>query len=368
MSNLLKDRYSTTFFDSFTEILKQIITDFDKEKFLQLIYDNNWERRELKDRMKHISRTLHEFFPAEFAKTVGIIGQIIETLKQQNITGMGLEYMFLPDYIETYGIDAYEYSVECMEFVTPFTSCEFAVRPFIIKYGDRMLNQMQRWSLHENPHVRRLASEGSRPRLPWAMALPELKTNPTPVLPILENLKNDSSAYVRKSVANNLNDISKDHPELVISIAKKWSGLSKETDDIIKHACRTLLKQGNHTVLKHFGHSANANIVISQFFIYTPVVGVGQRLEFSFEVLNNDNKNLNVRLEYGVYYLRNNGQHSKKVFKISERQLNASQKIEIKRHQSFKPITTRRFYPGKHKLSIIINGEERDAEMFELVR
>jgi len=231
-----------------------------------------------------------------------------------------------------------------------------------------MLNQMQRWSRHENHHVRRLASEGSRPRLPWAMALPELKNDPTPILPILENLKNDPSVYVRKSVANSLNDISKDHPELVISIAKKWSGLSKETDDIIKHACRTLLKQGNHTVLKHFGLRANANIVLSNFIIRTPVISVGQGLEFSFEVLNNDNKNLNVRLEYGVYYLRNNGRHSKKVFKISERQLNPSQKVEIKRQQSFKPITTRRFYPGQHQLSIIINGEEKQTRMYDLIK
>lgn len=279
---------------------------------------------------------------------------------------MGLEYMFLPDYIETYGINDYEHSVKCMEFVTRFTSCEFAVRPFIVKYGDRMLDQMQRWSLHENHHVRRLASEGSRPRLPWAIALPKLISDPVPLLPILENLKNDPSDYVRRSVANSLNDISKDHPEIVISIAKKWGGLSKETDDLIKHACRTLLKQGNHTILKHFGVSANSNIVISKFIIHTPFVCVGDGLDFSFEVINKDSKNLNLRIEYGVYYLRNNGRHSKKVFKISERQLHPLQKIEINRKQSFKPITTRRFYPGQHQLSIIINGEEKAIRAFEL--
>ncbi|MGY0037975.1 DNA alkylation repair protein [Pedobacter sp. NJ-S-72] len=133
--------------------------------------------------------------------------------------------------------------------ITQFISCEFAVRPFLAKYGGQMMIRMEKWSLHESHKVRRLASEGSRSRLPWAMAVPGLKKDPSPILPILENLKNDPSEWVRKSVANNLNDISKDHPEIVIAIANRWKGLSKETDAIIKHGCRSLLKQGHAKIL-----------------------------------------------------------------------------------------------------------------------
>ncbi len=120
-------------------------------------------------------------------------------------------------------------------------------------YPDEMLSQMISWSKHENNKVRRLASEGSRPRLPWAMALPSYKNDPSPILPILENLKEDSCEVVRRSVANNLNDIAKDNPDTVIDISKQWKGKSKETDALVKHACRTLLKQGELQILKLFG-------------------------------------------------------------------------------------------------------------------
>ncbi|MDD4372572.1 MAG: DNA alkylation repair protein [Bacteroidales bacterium] len=275
--------------------------------------------------------------------------------------------MFLPDYIEVFGLNDYETSVSLMEYVTQFCSCEFAVRPFIIKYGDRMINQMNQWSLHQNYHVRRIASEGSRPRLPWAIALPDLKQNPNPILPLLDNLKSDPSEYVRRSVANCLNDIAKDNPEIVISIAKQWKGYSKETYALIKHGCRTLLKKGNSEVLKYFGLDDNPNIVVTQFRIERPKIAIGESLEFCFTLQNNGKKTQTVRIEYGIYYLRNNGQHSKKVFKISERMLEPNEKIDIKRRQSFKIITTRKFYVGEQNLSIIINGQEREFIKFELI-
>ncbi len=366
MSSLLKDIYSEDFFDHFSETLGQVIPTFNKGKFIQYIFDKKWDSRELKERMKHTSFVLNKFFPADFSETAEIIERIIENLRQQNVKEASLEYIFLPDYIENYGINDYDTSVRLMEFVTPFTSCEFAVRQFIVKYGDKMLQQMQQWSLHENYHVRRLASEGARPRLPWAIALSQLKKNPAPILPILENLKNDPSDYVRRSVANNLNDISKDNPDIVISIAKKWKGKNKETDAIIKHASRTLLKQGNPDILKHFRLFDNPKIVVDKFNIHTPNVKIGDNLEFSFSIQNTDSKKLNVRIEYGVYYLLNRGQHTKKVFKIAERQLKPAEKIDITRKQSFKIITTRKFYSGHHKLSLIINGQEKKFEKFEL--
>jgi 3-methyladenine DNA glycosylase AlkC len=230
-----------------------------------------------------------------------------------------------------------------------------------------MAKKMYQWSLHENHHVRRLASEGSRPRLPWAIGLPEFKKNPGPLLPILENLKDDPSEYVRRSVANNLNDIAKDNPDITISIAKKWNGQSKETDAIIKHGCRTLLKRGNSEILKHFGLTDNPKIKVTDYKILTSKVNIGGSLEFSFSLHNGSKKRQNIRIEYGLYYLRQNGQLSKKVFKISERQLKPNEKNDIKRRQSFKLITTRTFYTGLHELSIIINGQEKQIAKFRLV-
>lgn len=367
MSYLLKDLYSEAFYNKFSKVLGEVIPNFDKLKFKSSIFTDNWENKELKQRMKHTTFVLHQFLPSDFPKATETIEKIISKIKQNQFTKSSLEFMFFPDFIENYGIDDFETSAKSIEIVTQFTSCEFAVRPFIIKYGEKMVKQMQLWSLHENQHVRRLASEGSRPRLPWAIALPEFKNNPKPIIPILENLKNDSSEYVRRSVANNLNDIAKDNPHEVIQIAKQWKGISKETDSIIKHGCRTLLKQGNLDILTYFDLADNPKIEVSNFKIKERKISIGESLAFSFTIQNNDKKILQVRLEYGIHYLRKNGQISKKVFKISERQLNPNEKIEINRRQSFKIITTRQFYVGEQKLSIIVNGQEREIEKFELI-
>jgi 3-methyladenine DNA glycosylase AlkC len=368
MSYLLKDIYSESFFNNFSDVVIEVIPAFDKLQFSKLIFDQNWQSKELKDRMRHTSFVLSHFFPKDFKKTATLIENIIKQLRQQKITESSLEFMFFPDYIEKYGIDHYDVSVKLMEFVTQFTSCEYAVRPFIIKYGDKMITQMHQWSLHENVHVRRLASEGIRPRLPWAIAIPTLKKDPAGILPLLENLKNDPSEYVRRSVANNLNDITKDHPHIVLKIAKQWKGISKETDALIKHASRTLLKQGNKEILKYYGLHDNTKIEVTHFKIKTPKVKIGDYLSFSFSIKNSGNKEKSLRIEYAIHYLLKNGQHYKKVFKISERQIAKNESLHFEKRHSFKLITTRKYYPGQHKISVIINGQELKTGKFELIK
>lgn len=366
MSDLFKDVYSESFYYNFSEILSQSIPSFDKVKFIALIFDENFDDFELKQRMVHTARVLAHFLPDDFSKATTTIKRIIDNLRIAEYKQDSLEFMFFPEYIALYGINDYDNSIAAFEFVTQFTSCEFAVRPYIVKYEKKMLKQMLLWSKHKHPSVRRLASEGSRPRLPWAFALPNLKNNPLPILPILDSLMQDSSESVRRSVANNLNDISKDNPDFVIGIAKKWKGINSETDALIKHACRTLLKQGNPTVLRLFGFD-NKHIEVSAFQIVTPIVRIGDKLEFTFSITNRNRKNQTVRLEYGLYYMKKNGALSKKVFKISEREIECGTLYKIERKQSFKLITTRKFYVGKHQLSTIINGQESGLEEFELI-
>ncbi|WP_423128997.1 DNA alkylation repair protein [Gaoshiqia sp. Z1-71] len=368
MGNLLKDIYSTEFYEGFSQVLGELIPDFIPEKFRQLIFDENWPGKELKQRMRHTSLVLHQFLPEEFQQAAKTIEKIIEKLRQHHVREPNLEYMFLADYIEVFGMHDFKNSINLIEFVTPFASCEYAVRPFIIKYGDNMLQQMHRWSSHKNHHVRRLASEGTRPRLPWAIALPELKKDPAPILPLLEKLKNDPSEYVRRSVANSLNDISKDHPDIVIAIAQKWKGVSKETDGVIRHGCRTLLKQGNPEMLNYYGLNDHTAIELSKVKIHTPEVKTGHDLLFSFTLHHKGPTDKTIRLEYAIYYLLQNGKHSRKVFKISERVYQANESVTMQRKQKFKIITTRKFYPGPHKVSLIINGKEQDIFNFELLR
>lgn len=362
----LKDIYSPQFYNTFADAVEIVLPSFDKKKFTKAIFAADWKDKELMQRMKHTTSILHQFFPTNFDKSAEIIKQITCQLQQNKISENIFGFMFLPNYIEVYGLNNFETSVKAIEVVTQFVSCEYAVRPFIIKYKDRMMKQMFAWSKHKNHHVRRLASEGSRPRLPWAMGIPELKQNPKLILPLLENLKNDPSEYVRRSVANNLNDIAKDYPTLVIEIANKWRGISNETDALIKHGSRTLLKQGNTEILKHFGLANNSKFEVTALKIITPKVKIGKDLVFTFTVQNSSNKKQLFRLEYAIYYLRQNGQLSKKVFKISERHFDPNEKTLITKKQSFKIITTRKFYTGQQKLSIILNGLERAGGKFIL--
>lgn len=378
MAESFKNMYDEQFFDKFTKDLKLVINDFDACEFISRIMDNEWEDREYKQRIAHITTVLKKFLPPDYKDAIAKILELLDCVKhilpdfsQIDDAKFGLltlEYgLILGNYVEQYGLDDYETSVKAIEKITQFTTCEFVTHPFILKYPDKMMAQMLVWSKHEHWAVRRLASEGCRPRLPWAMALPNLKNDPAPIIPILENLKNDPARFVRLSVANNLNDIAKDHPEIVVFLAKKWYGESAEVDWVVKHGCRTLLKQGNSEVLEIFGLGDVKNISIGNFQILTPKIKVGDSLEFSFNLLNSSKEKNKVRLEYGLYYQKANGTLSKKVCKISEKEYNGNSVTQINRKHSFRVVTTRKFHPGLHQVALIINGHEFEKHDFELI-
>lgn len=376
MAEAFKNFYNAQFFDRFTKDLKLVVNDLDECGFVSLCMDEEWEKREYKQRIAHIATVLKRFLPADYKEAVAKIMELLNYVEQtrpgfseidDTKFGLTLEYgAILDSYVEQYGQDDYETSVKAIEKITQFTTCEFVTHPLIVKYPDAMMKQMLAWSKHKHWGVRRLASEGCRPRLPWAMSLPELKKDPAPILPILENLKNDPARFVRLSVANNLNDISKDNPEVVIGLAKKWYGQSKEVDRILKHGCRTLLKQGNPQVMELFGLDSVKGISMEGFHITTPVVKVGNSLEFRFNLLNSNENKVRIRLEYGIYYRKANGTLTRKVHKISEKEYAARSGTPITRKHSFKVVTTRRLHSGLHQVAVIVNGNEFERYNFEL--
>ncbi|MCT4614739.1 MAG: hypothetical protein N4A49_07685 [Marinifilaceae bacterium] len=367
MSSLFKDLYNKRFIDFLVKALNSFHPNFDSESFTNAIFDTEWNNKELKQRMRHITLCLHKYLSCEYKQAIQILIKLIKYCNENNIKEHSLEFMFIPDFVEYYGLEEVELSIETMEEITQFTSCEFAVRPFIIKYPERMYDQMHVWATHSKEQVRRLASEGFRPRLPWAMALPALKEDPNPLLKVLERLKSDPSETVRRSVANNLNDISKDNSGIVIDLAKKWIGESKEVDWVVKHACRTLLKQGNKEVMQIFGFGDISEIKFCEFKINTPKLSIGESLGFQFKLQNQSKSKQKIRLEYAIYFKKANGSLSKKVFKISEKLYLPDSETTIIRKQSFKIITTRKYYVGEHKIAMILNGNEMTALPFELV-
>lgn len=366
MAELLKDIFSPSFYEGFCRDLRKVYPSFDNKGFMHTLFDSDWKNRELKQRMRHTSATLYNFLPVDFPRACEIFCDLIDHYHRNNRKEKSIEHFFIPDYIEQYGMSHYDVAVNTMEKITQFTSCEFAVRPFIIKYEDKMIQQMVRWSKHRHHLVRRLSSEGIRPRLPWAMALPELKRDPSPIHPILENLKEDESETVRRSVANNLNDISKDNPSFVLSLFKEWKNISPETDWIIKHGSRTLLKQGNQEILYHFGLHRNSFFELSAFTLTKSKIGMGDDLNFSFVITNSSRKEQKVRLEYGLYFRKANGQLSRKVFAIRQGVVPSVHSLTIHKKHSFRIITTRKYYGGEHKISVIVNGKEFGEQKFVL--
>ncbi len=357
MPEPLKNLYTKTLIDNLSEAIVKHYTDFNYRQFKRYVFDQDWQQRELKQRLRHITRGLHQFLPDSYSKALKILKPVSKNLS-------GFEYMIFPDYVELYGMDHFDESIAALEHFTRYSTSEMAVRPFIIQYPKKMMAQMLRWSRSDNYHVRRLSSEGCRPRLPWAMALPGFKKDPAPVLKILERLKQDESEYVRRSVANNLNDISKDHPRLVLKLARQWHGRHPDTDWLVKHACRTLLKKGNSTAMRLFGLKKPSHVTLTKFKV-DKTVKRGDSLSFSFALTTQKKSLGKLRVEYALGFLRANGTQSEKVFKISEAVYQHNART-IRKNHSFKPISTRRYYPGKHSVVIIINGLEFARRNFHL--
>lgn len=368
MAAALKLIYNETFFEHLIGGFAKVNSNFSIKEWNKRLYTEGWENMELKERMRHIAITMHSFLDSDFKVNHKELLTLFKYVQQsETMNNLGFELMFFPDFIEVYGLNDFKESVVCMEEITKKSSCEFAVRPFLKKYPTKMLDQMKTWSTHDNAMVRRLATEGCRPRLPWAMALEDYKKNPNPILPILEQLKNDESESVRRSVANNINDIAKDHPELVCDLLENWKGDNNNVDWVVKHGARTLLKQGNTRMMTLFGYCSLDCIEISDLNVITEKVVFGNALEFEIGIRNMSSKEIKLRLEYGIYFLKANGSLSRKVFKWSEREWQTNEKKQMNKKHMLKAISTRKYYSGFQEISLIINGIEVDKKPFELL-
>ncbi|MEA2051192.1 MAG: DNA alkylation repair protein [Campylobacterota bacterium] len=359
MSKLLKELYNEKYITLLVDNITIYYPSFNKQSFINTIFCSSWDKKELKERMRHISTTLNQFFPFDYKTSIDILKKTFSKINYD----FNLENIIFQDFVEVYGLDYFDLSMDALEHFTINSTSEFAIRQFIIKYPNKTMKQMILWANNENEHIRRLASEGCRPRLPWAISLSMFKKDPTKVLDILNILKNDKSKYVQKSIANNINDISKDNPKVVLELSKKWINKSSEINWILNHGCRTLLKNGNKDIFKLFGFKDITHIEISNI-VFNMVVYINENLEFSFEL--NSKTNLGkIRVEYEIEFLRQNYNYNKKVFKIYEGVVNNKSKEFSKKH-SFKPITTRKYYKGIQRFTIIINGIRTISNEFVL--
>jgi 3-methyladenine DNA glycosylase AlkC len=364
MPDALKDSlYSRQSFEDVAAAIEQVYPSFDREAFFALIYDDSWEQRTLIQRMRHIPVVLQALLPPDYRAALEILKQAAPSLRQH-----GFHLVSFSEFVALYGLDDWGASLPALAHLTQFASSEFAVRPFILKDSARMIAQMLEWTDDENEHVRRLASEGSRPRLPWGMAFPAFKKDPSPILPILERLKNDTSEYVRRSVANNLNDIAKDNPAVVIEVLRRWQAdADKNVQWIIQRALRSLIKAGHAEALALLGYTNGVEVTVKSLTLSTDTVSMGKPFNFSAEIESQGSQPQNLVIDYVVYFMKANGRQAPKVFKLTKAAIQPGETLKIEKKVTFQPITTRVYYAGEHGLALKINGEESQRATFHLV-
>jgi len=348
--------------------------EFDGKGFLTMA-TNDLDSLELKARTKRITESMIEYLPTDFKKAANIIfTSLAPPLAEDISTGTmgtdgiaGWAVMPMADYVGLRGHDHFDLSMTLFKEITKRCSAEFGIRFFILASPEKTLAVLKSWTTDDNRQVRRLVSEAIRPRLPWAMRLPVFIEDPAPVIDLLERLKDDDEEYVRRSVANNLNDIAKDHPDLVADIAEQWlQDASKERKKLIHHACRTLIKNGHKKTLAILGFKP-ARIKYANIDILTPIVVFGDSLEFTLSLLSDINQDQAVIIDYTIHHQKANGSTSAKVFKWRTTTLASKKAMTATKKHAIKKITTRVYYPGLHRIEIMVNGVSVAAADFQLL-
>ncbi|MGF0238449.1 DNA alkylation repair protein [Rhodococcus sp. IEGM1300] len=311
-------------------------------------------------RMARVSECLHATLPLSHEASLEVLRALAPRLNS------GFVSISLPHYVATYGGDAFEQSMDALKYFTAFGTAEFAIRHFLRDDLKRTLAVMHDWSLDESEHVRRLASEGSRPRLPWSFRLQQIQADPTLAAAILDNLKADESLYVRKSVANHLNDITKDHPDWVLDLIEGWSLDNRHTAWIAKQALRSLIKQGNRRALAIIGAGSKPEVRIIDIKVEPAVIALGQKITLSFTVQSTVEDSQRLVIDYAIDYVKANGSTSAKVFKLKALTLPGNAIEVVSRGQQIKELTTRRHYAGKHAVHVMVNGERLASTAFEI--
>ncbi len=369
-STLFKDQLNERLAVAFGRAIRSVYADFDEAAFVAQIAPQ-LPPLELKERVAVFSAALRDHLPGEYGTAVSLLLQLLppETPPETGIINgdLGWALWSVAHFVEVYGLDDFAVSMGAMHAITKSFSCEFAIRPFLVRYPEQTLAVLADWTADPSPHVRRLVSEGTRPRLPWGMRLNQFITDPTPALALLEPLKNDPSEYVRRSVANHLNDVTKDNPEAALATLRRWNegDPSPEVAWITRHALRSLVKAGHPDALALLGFGA-PQVRLSDFTISPPAIQMGEAVTVSFTLHNETAEAQQLVVDYVVHFVKANGSTSGKVFKLKTAVLPPHATLPIRKTHKIAPITTRRYYPGVHRLEIQVNGQVLGGDQFEL--
>lgn len=354
--NAFKHIYGKDLLESMSSALVEVYPDFSKKQFLLLF--KKLSKLEMKPRVRLIRDELKLLLPDSYPKALKIL---LASQKKGNLSGFSL--WPYTEFIQEFGLEYQKESLNALKEITKHFTSEWGVRPFLRLYPKETLIFLEECSKDKNVHVRRWASEGARPRLPWGERLHLFIQKPKSTLKILENLKFDDELYVRKSVANHLNDITKDHPELVIQTLKAWKKKAKSDDDktkldwVIKHSLRTLIKNGHKGALELIGVSHDIEVKFSGFKLASEKINMGDKIDFSFDLVSQSKKKQKIVIDYIIHFVKANKSTAPKVFKLKNIELSSGESITISKSHAIRPITTRVYYAGEHFVEIQVNGK-----------
>lgn len=367
-----KDFFNRALVEDMAFHLQRVWPAFDKKSFVSAALVN-FPALELKQRAHQIAGALGTHLPDDVPKALKTITAALRPLKADGAlhddpkTGIaGWAILPFGEYVAAQGLGHVAPSLAALRELTIRSTSEFAIRPFVLHHGDETLRTLKQWAKDKNEHVRRLVSEGTRPRLPWGLQLKPFVKDPAPILPLLEMLRDDPSDYVRRSVANSLNDIAKDHPDLVAALAGKWlKDASDERARLVRHACRTLIKAGHRATLTALGYEA-AKVDLEKFTLSPSKLNFGNTLTLNVRLASTSRAAQKIVLDYVIHHRKKSGT-SAKVFKWKSFTLAPGATVDLERKHAIRRITTRVYYPGVHKVEITVNGKVLGGKSFTLI-
>ncbi len=359
MADALKDMFNKKFYEQLAIEFNKADKNFHPDRFVKEVI-KGIDELSLNQRLRNTTVVLKNHLPADYKKSVEILLKVAPAFKSHYTS-----FLF-PDFVGQYGHDNYDLSLEALKELTKNGSSEFAIREYLKRDFTKTLKVMNKWAEDRNHHVRRLASEGSRARLPWSFNLDEVIKNPSVTKSILEKLKADDELYVKKSVANHLNDFSKHHSDYLLSVLNSWDAANINTAWIIKHASRTLIKKGHPQSLALFNFEKNAKVTVKDFKLKTSKIKLGENLQFDFDIVSEKPTSQKLVIDYSIHYIKKSGEALPKVFKLKELQLKPKETVHVTKAHRFQDFTTRKHYAGKHYVELLINGKSYIKKEFNL--
>ncbi|MCC6158348.1 MAG: DNA alkylation repair protein [Deltaproteobacteria bacterium] len=354
----LKDILNETAIRAMGRALRGVDASFDADAFARDAISGLADR-ELLQRAAWIADAMHRRLPKEYATAIDIVVRSLPPpLTRTDDFGYEILCM-LPHvmFVERHGLDHFESSIAAQYELTKRFSAERSIRAFLVRYPAETLSVLKTWATDADPHVRRLVSEGIRPRLPWAPRLRDFQVDPSPVIELLELLRDDDERYVHRSVANCMNDIGKDHPDRLVDLCRKWmDGAPSGRKWIVGHALRSLVKAGHPGALEILGAGAKPRVSVASVRFDPPRVKIGGRVEAWIELRSESRVAQDLLIDFAVHFVKSNGTRRPKVFKLRRLELDAGVTITLRANVSFEPMTTRRSYPGRHAMDLRING------------